>query len=223
MSEFDQKGQVVWGNQQNAGRDIINQKAPWKPYFTLLPPVQPFIGRDEDLAWLLRQFEGKSGVTLAVCGPGGIGKTALVSEAIRRLVDQKKEQDCFPHGIFYHSFYANPSLAVAFEELVRVFGEESSGDPQLAVGHRRALLIFDRVECLDNSRPLRELGGRNVVLLLSRRRSDAPDPDHRLDIGLLSHEEAITMLQELAKPWANDHLPAEQLIQHIDGYPLALQ
>lgn len=227
MPEFDQKRQVVLGIQQNAGRDIINLKAPWKPRFTLLSHVQPFIGRDEDLVWLLQQFEGNSGITLAVCGPGGIGKTALVNEAIHRLVDQKKERGHFPDGIFYHSFYASPSLAVAFEELTHVFGEETSDDLLLAarraVGHRRALLIFDGVECLDDSRPLRELGGKNVVLLLSRRRSDAPDQTHRRDLGLLTDKQAITLLQELAGSRAADSQRVEQLVEYIKGYPLALQ
>lgn len=122
--------------------------------------AQSFVGREEDLAWLLEQLMNEAGVTLALCGAGGMGKTALAAEALTHLIAQEDWLVRFPDGIFYHSFYAYPSLAVAFEELARVFGEELGSDPRLAarraVSRRRALLVFDGVESLANVRPLRE-------------------------------------------------------------------
>jgi len=200
----------------------------WEPPLMLPPCAQSFVGREEDLAWLLqRLIAGKSGVTLALCGPGGIGKTALAAEALKRLIDLEEWSVHFPDGIFYHSFYMYPSVEVAFEELVRVFGEEPRGDPRLAarrvVSRRRVLLVFDGVENLDDTRPLRELGGKNVVLVLSRRRSDAPDQAHRRDLDLLPQEQAILLLQKLAGPHAADRQSVESLVRYIGGYPLALQ
>ncbi len=59
MTKFDQKDQMVWGIQQNAGRDINNTifpKAAWTPPLMLPPRAQSFVGREEDLAWLLQQL-----------------------------------------------------------------------------------------------------------------------------------------------------------------------
>ena len=194
----------------------------------MLPPrAQSFVGRDEDLAWLLQQLRSETGMTLALCGPGGMGKTALAAEALSRLVAQQDWLTRFPGGIFYHSFYTYPSLAVAFEELARTFQEDPGDDPRRAavraLSRRRTILVFDGVEVLEDTLPLRDLGGQHVVLLLSRRRSDAPDHAHRRDLGVLPHEQAITLLQELAGPHAADRQSVERLVQHIGGYPLALQ
>src|SRR6266700_4180395 len=199
---------------------------PWTPPLMLPPRAQSFVGRDEDLSWLLQQLVGEAHVTLAICGPGGMGKTALVAEAMTRLVAQEDWSVRFPDGIFYHSFYAYPSLAIAFEELARIFEEEPDGDPYRAalraLSRRRALLIFDGVEVLADVFPLRELGGKNVVLLLSRRQSDAPDRTHCCTLDLLSQEQGIRLLQNLASSRAADRQCVERLVQHIGGYPLAL-
>jgi hypothetical protein len=91
------------------------------------------------------------------------------------------------------------------------------------LSRRRTLLVFDGVEVLANALPLRDLGGKHVVLLLSRRQSDAPDLAHRRTLDLLSPNHAITLLQELAGPRAANRPCVERLVGHIGGYPLALQ
>jgi AcrR family transcriptional regulator len=131
--------------------------------------AQSFVGREEDLVWLLEPLMNEAGVTLALCGAGGMGKTALAAEALTRLIAQEDWLVRFPDGIFYHYFYAYPSLAVAFEELARVFGEEPGSNPRLAarraVSRRRALLVFDGVESLADVRPLREMEGTLMMRL----------------------------------------------------------
>ncbi len=200
---------------------------PWIPPLMLPPRTQSFVGRDEDLVWLLKQLNDETGKTLALCGPGGIGKTALAAEALTRLIAQQNWVHRFPGGIFYHSFYRSHSLDVAFEELARLFGEESVADPHRAamraLSRRRTLLVFDGVEVLADSLPLRELGGTHVVLLLSWRQSDAPDLAHRRDLKGLSQNQGITLLQQLAGPRAADSRSVEQLVRSVGGYPLALQ
>ncbi len=201
---------------------------PWVPPLMLPPRAQSFVGREEEIDWLLQQLRKEEmGIVLGLCGAGGMGKTALAAEALARLVAQEEWLVDFPDGIFYHSFYTSPSLPVAFEELARLFEEEPGADPRRAavraLSRRCALLVFDGVEVLPDSRPLRELGGKNRVLLLSRRQSDVPDRAHRRDLQMLSQEQGMRLLQELAGPRAADRSCLERLVKQISGYPLALQ
>ncbi|MCI5219303.1 MAG: ATP-binding protein, partial [Candidatus Electrothrix sp. LOE2] len=71
------------------------------------PPVIPrdlqpldacFLGRDTELAELVEQLQ--PGKVIAVCGPGGMGKSALAAQAVSRL-----EESRFPDGIIFHTFY----------------------------------------------------------------------------------------------------------------------
>lgn len=178
--------------------------------------MQSFVGRDEDIAWLLQQCASEAGVTLAPCGPGGMGKTALEVEALTRLQTQ---QDCskrFSDGIFYHSFYRSPSLDVAFENLVLLL---ERGPLELI----RAVLpcviggwcssLMDEV--LPDSLALREIGGRHVVLLLSHRHADAPDLAHCRIFAGLPLTQGVELVQRLADPRAADRTCVERLVRYV--------
>ncbi|GCF11224.1 tetratricopeptide repeat protein [Dictyobacter arantiisoli] len=199
----------------------------WTPPMMLPPRAQFFVGREDDLAWLLDQLQSDTGRTLALCGPGGMGKTALAAESLNRLIDQEDWLERFPGGIFYHSFYATPSLAIAFEQLALLFNEEVGADPYRAalraLSRRRTLLVFDGLEVLEDTQPLRQIGGKHIIILLSRRQSDAPDVTHRRTLELLSPQQGRDLLQQLAGPRATDQHSVERLVTHIGGFPLALQ
>src|SRR5689334_22095087 len=113
MQPFNQQHQNVWGIQQNAARDIINNiypPDPWTPPFRLPPVASSFVGREIELTWLQQQLGGDDGKIVGLCGPGGMGKTALAARALKLLSTQEGWRERFPGGIFYHSFYSYPSL-----------------------------------------------------------------------------------------------------------------
>jgi tetratricopeptide (TPR) repeat protein/transcriptional regulator with XRE-family HTH domain len=61
-----------------------------------LPLPEPFIGRDQELAWLLDRLRlGKTTSLTALGGMGGIGKTALAAVAAWQLA----REGCFPDGL----------------------------------------------------------------------------------------------------------------------------
>src|SRR5205807_8581279 len=65
------------------------------PHDTLLAP-EHFVGRVADLVWVMdRLRQGGATAITALNGLGGIGKTALASEAARRLRD---DENRFRHG-----------------------------------------------------------------------------------------------------------------------------
>lgn len=85
--------------------------------------------------WLLAHLQ--PGQIITLCGPGGMGKTALVAEMIWTLAPADTPPALFPHGIAFHSFYGRPEAAVALEQLTRTFGEDPLPTPAQAA--QRAL------------------------------------------------------------------------------------
>src|SRR5260370_22279175 len=61
-----------------------------------LPPPEYFVGRLDDLEWVMCQMrEGRTTAITALNGLGGIGKTSLAAVVVHKL----REEDAFPDGI----------------------------------------------------------------------------------------------------------------------------
>jgi hypothetical protein len=61
-----------------------------------------------------------------------MGKTALVAEVVWTLAPGDTPPAQFPDGVFFYSFYGQPDVTLALEELARTFGEEPLPTPILA-------------------------------------------------------------------------------------------
>ena len=88
----------------------------WQPSGGTVPLHKPlrtqnFIGRAAELGRLLAELQ--PGRTVTLCGPGGIGKTALAAEAIWTLAPDGDPPARFPDGIFFHTFYRQPQAGLA--------------------------------------------------------------------------------------------------------------
>jgi hypothetical protein len=128
------------------------------------PRAQHFTDRETELARLLAELQPGRVVTL--CGPGGIGKTALAAEAVAQL-----PPDRFPDGIIFHSFYGKPDPALAFEHIVRSFDEtarDTSDDAaRRALAGRRLLLILDGTEDAADLAAVLQVRGQCGVIVTS--------------------------------------------------------
>ena len=102
------------------GRDITIQQIGYQNVEpapkTTIPcelPVRPehFTGREEELKRISDELLPGHVVTL--CGPGGIGKTAIAAEALWRLRDNNALLERFPDGVLYYSFYEQPQVTAA--------------------------------------------------------------------------------------------------------------
>ena len=165
------------------------------------PPLQRparaehFTGRQTELDDLTAQLQPERVVTL--CGPGGIGKSALAAEALWRLAPGDQPSNTFPDGILWHNFYEQPQAAIALEKIALSFGEEPQPSPadgaQRALTGRCALLVLDGTEQADDLEAVLAVRGRCGVLITTRRRADALTV--RMDIGSLPTNDALTMLR----------------------------
>jgi tetratricopeptide (TPR) repeat protein len=217
---IDQRGQQV-GVQYNVVIGGPGQP-PRIPLYRPLP-ASHFTGRKEELARLLIDLQPGRVVTL--CGPGGVGKTALAAEAIWILAPGEELPARFPDGLFFHSFYGQPEAALALEAIARAYGEEPRPSPRDAarrvLAGRVALLVLDGAENADDLRAVLEVAGGCGALVTSRRRWDAVVG--RQDVAPLPNPEAVQLLQAWGGVRAADEVVARRICELVGGLPLAVR
>ncbi len=189
------------------------------------PHVEHFVDRERERTKLLTDL--KPGRIVTICGPGGMGKTALMAEILWTLAPGDTPPEVFPDGIFFYSFYRQPNATIALEQIARTFGEEPLPTPALAaqraLSRRHALLVLDGADEADQLELILDIRADNALLLTSQRREDAVDPTCRLDLKSLPPQEAVTLLQALGGKRATDIALATQICELVGYLPLAVR
>ncbi|MCA9966518.1 MAG: hypothetical protein KC423_19850 [Anaerolineales bacterium] len=187
------------------------------------PRAAHFTNREDDLAQLLADLQ--PGQVATLCGPGGIGKTALAAEAIWTLAPGTTPPQQFPDGILFHSFYGRPQIDLVLEKIVVAYGDEPKPNPlaaaQRVLGGRQALLLLDGAEEADNLPQLLQVRGGCGVLVTSRSRRDAAAS--RQDVAPLSIPHAVALLQKRGGKWAAEEAAATAICEQVGGWPLAVR
>jgi tetratricopeptide (TPR) repeat protein len=170
-----------------------------------LPSPDYFVGRLDDLEWVMRQMrEGHTTAITALNGLGGIGKTTLAAVVVHKL----REEGAFPDGI---AVVLCIGLTDAVDVLRRVLARfdpqrrqpETSDLATLYEGAyrllkgKRALIVLDNVEPgLDIGRVVAPLKSAGATLLLTSRqalsRAAVPVGASRL-LELLPSEDALEL------------------------------
>jgi tetratricopeptide (TPR) repeat protein len=160
-----------------------------------------------------------------LCGSSGIGKSALAAAAIWQLAPGDIPPVAFPDGIIYHSFYIQPRVDIALEQMARTLGEEPKPTPydavQQALKGRQTLLVLDGAEQADDLAGLLDLHGDCGVLLTSCARHEAVDVQQEL--STLPSNEAVTLLQAWGGWPATDQLSVQQICELVGELPLAVR
>jgi hypothetical protein len=191
-----------------------------------LPPLaEHFTGRERELEELLDMLQPGRVVTL--CGPGGIGKTALAAEALGRLADRDDNQltERFPDGVVFHTFYNQPKTPVALESIARAYGEDPSPSPAAAarrvLAGRRALLILDGTENADDLPAVLGVRSSCGVLVTTRARHDAAGDF--IDLTALDTANAVDLLLAWGGARACNQAAVERICTLVGGLPLAVR
>jgi tetratricopeptide (TPR) repeat protein len=176
-----------------------------------------FLGRDRELAELLDQLQ--PGKVAAVCGPGGMGKSALAAQAVSKL-----EAGRFPDGIIFHSFYHQPSTDMALQTICNAFQAEAkaglASTVRQVLAGRKALLILDGAEEAEDLKAVLALRSTCGVLITSRKRSDAQG--FRLDLKPLEEQPAAAVFCEHSGAAADDESVAG-ICTILGGWPVGLR
>jgi tetratricopeptide (TPR) repeat protein len=227
VSETNIEGDVqgsVFSGQFSGPFTVNNHVKPATFRFPLQKPPRPekFIGREKELSDLLRDLQ--SGHSATVCGTGGIGKTALVSEALWRLAPDNNPPATFPDGIIFHDFYRQPQSALVLEAIARAYGEDLLPNLSAAARHalscRRALLVLDGTEAADDLNAVLEIVGNCKVLITTQRHDDAPAD--WIDLSPLPQDQAVKLLQDWGKEWAVNKAASIRICELLGGLPLAI-
>lgn len=176
--------------------------------------VSRFTGRLEHLAALDRLVERPAGgpeatVISVIAGMAGVGKTALAVHWAHRVRDR------FPDGVLYLGLHGHESAppvepADALERFLRDLGLEAGEIPATVeerasryrslLADRRLLVLLDDAVSEDQVRALLPGSGACAVVVTSRSRLAglvARDGATRLDLDVLSQEEAIALLERV--------------------------
>ncbi len=186
-------------------------------------PAEHFTGRKAELAQLLNDLQPGRVVTL--CGPGGMGKSALAAEAIQRLTLENTPPKHFPDGIIWHNFHSQPQVDIALAHIATSLGIDPRPSPltaaQQALAGRRVLLLLDGTENADRLPDILRIVDMCGVLVTSRKRQDAKA--QRQDIEPLETGEAIELLQAWGKKQASDKAAVGRICKLVGGLPLAVR
>jgi predicted ATPase len=113
----------------------------------LPPQPTPFIGREPEITEIVGLLNEENCRLLTLLGPGGIGKTRLSIECIRRLTDSD-----FEHGVFYVPLApltsADNIVTTVIGVLGIMIGDEGTPQEELVkfLSGRNLLLVMDNFE-----------------------------------------------------------------------------
>ena len=195
------------------------------PLVSLPPIARHFINRESEIDEI-HSILRRGGSVLTISGAGGVGKTAVVAEAVNQLVLNGNYLELFPDGILFYSFYSQGSSELVFEYIAREFGVELQADAKAAakraLSRRQVLVVLDGAEEYGDLKSLLHIRGSSNTFLITTRTKDNTYGD-LIDLDTLPIEEAVRLLR-LWAPNQPEYTEIEQEIcSRLDGHPLAIR
>jgi len=210
---------------------------PRSPMPAQLPPrAGHFTGRAREIAVLDRLPDGDAQVGI-VCGPAGMGKTALAVQWAHGAAEH------FPDGQLFldlrgHDPNAALSTGDALAQLLSGLGVPAAQippEPTAQVGlyrstlnGRRVLVLLDNAASTDQIAALIPPSTTSLLLVTSRHRLTGLAVDHAVatvDIEVLPVDDALVLLGRIlgAERVESEGTSARALVDLCDGMPLALR
>ncbi|WBQ05848.1 helix-turn-helix domain-containing protein [Kribbella sp. CA-293567] len=203
----------------------------------LPPPIKDFTGRVQeldDLVRVLRASDDSPAVIIsAVGGMGGVGKSALAIKAGHLVADD------YPDGQLYLNLGGGDrsplSTPDALSAVLRSLGVPLGDDPdnidqavgryRTALAYRRVLLLLDDAASLDQVLPLLPGTRGSAVVITSRKQLTALPGVHYLALEVLTEDEALSLLGEVAgkERVAAEPEAARELVRRCGLLPLAIR
>ncbi|MEO3787281.1 tetratricopeptide repeat protein [Actinocorallia sp. B10E7] len=202
---------------------------------TLPPLPETFLGRDTELAELVRVAADRTGpVVQVIQGMPGVGKTALAVTAAHVLTRLHPDAQLFLN-LRSHDLEQPPlSAAAALSELLRMLlippecvphsPAERAALWQRELADRRAVIVLDDVAEATQIVPLIPHSSGCHVLVTSRRGMRAVRDARHVPLGVLGSEDATALLTRAAgrTGLGRDSADAE-IVRRLGNLPLAIR
>lgn len=200
------------------------------PPAELPPRSHSFVGRETEIEKLIGEIADGPPV-VAVAGPGGIGKSALITQVAHLTAQQ------FPDGQLYVDLHgATPGMSPVqpldvLARFLRSLGEDPSGlnDVDEAASRLRSvtarsrlLVLLDNAASAEQVRPLLP-SGHGTVLVTSRQVLATLDNATHLQLGPFGESVSVALLSRQIGPDRADPAGTAELAQLCDHWPLALR
>jgi tetratricopeptide (TPR) repeat protein len=203
----------------------IARKGDQKDHQIEIPPrAEYFTGREKQIEKLIDAL--KPGKVVSITGPGGVGKTSVVSEALYRMtVDGTELPAAFPDGVITYSFYGRPDVNQAFEHIANYYGAELEYSPQetarrVLVG-KKAVLVLDGTEEANNLNALLSVCSSCGVVITSRSRGDIHGTWNEMPV--FSVIEASESLSAWGRDCIDQPEAMERICELVGRLPLAVR
>jgi WD40 repeat protein len=179
----------------------INMKVP----FMVEPLPENFVERPEEFEKIVRavlEKKGTVGITAALRGAGGYGKTTLA----RAVCWDLRVREAFPDGVLWVTLGENPSeeeISVKIGDLFKAIGEEWKGYAKVfpaatehrgVLKNRRVLLIVDDVWKAQHLKYFLQPGGACTVLATTRNGDTLPGETRKVNVDAMRQAEAVRLL-----------------------------
>ncbi|MFD3477188.1 BTAD domain-containing putative transcriptional regulator [Streptomyces sp. NPDC058695] len=219
-----------------AGPATAPDRSRLRPAVNQLPgDTGQLVGREDELALLTVSCAPDSVSVMAVDGPAGVGKTALVVRAAQHIRDR------YPDGCLFVDLHAHSTARQklspqrVLRRLLRSIGADDREVPndldelmthwRTATSSLRLLLVLDDALGTRQVRPLLPAGPGSSVIVASRQRLPALDADRRVTLDTLGANDATRLIRHIVGPERTDQEPEAtgELVRMCDGLPLALR
>lgn len=225
-----------------SGHPVLEPQGPPLDHNELLPAPDHFVGRKEDLDWLLQQLQpGKTAAIIALGGLGGIGKTALAAVAVRELRRRGRFRDGV--AVVLCQGLTDPAdllrRVLTRFDLFRRAPEAAdlaslSDHAQRMLHQKKILVVLDNVEpeLTDLEKVVAALRSAGATLLLTARhilpRIAVPLEASRM-LDLLSEQEALDLFaqslgcKDAASLSPGDQAAAKRIVATLERHTLAVK
>ncbi len=187
-----------------------------------------FVGREEELA-KLHQLEKLSARLITLVGPGGAGKTRLVSEFARQRIDDGKRA-------FFVDLTREATVAGTILDLLQP-GAATTQEAAIAALRRHAspglMVVLDGLEHVAEEAATMIpaiLGISGIMVVCTSRESLRLRGEQVIRVGALSEEEAMELFELRARSLMPDFDSSNEssnaireIVARVDGLPLGIE